>query len=199
MHVPDRGRSARTRLALGVAATLITALLLSGCGLGGQPGVATGGSVAGRPPPATANPTVEAGPPAIDGVPCQIEAGNLHYHAHLELLQEGRQIALPGTIGRTRHNCVYLAHTHSLDGIIHVQAELDTPYLTLGQFFAIWGRPLTRHVAADLESPAGLNFYVDGVEFSGDPYNIELVRHRDIVIEAGPLRRPEPYLFAPGT
>ena len=138
------------------------------------------------------------GLPAIDGIPCQVEAGNLHFHAHLQLLQDGRAIVLPGAIGRPIGDCVYLAHTHSLDGVIHVQAQLDTPNPTLGQFFAIWGRPLTRRVAAGLESPSEVHFYVDGVEFAGDPYDIELLPHRAIVIEAGAPIRPAPYDFAPG-
>ena len=186
------------RLARGAATAMAALLLLAGCDAGGHQSV---GKVGPSPTPqsaAVAPQTVATRLPAIDGVPCQVETGNLHFHAHLELLQDGRTILLPGAIGRPRGDCIYLAHTHSPDGVIHIQAQLDTPNPTLGQFFAIWRRPLSRYVAAGLESPDGLHIYVDGREFVGDPYDIELLPHRAIVIEAGVPVRPAPYQFAPG-
>ena len=198
MHLAGRRGAARMRLARRGTAAMAAILLVSCCDVGGHQSGRRVGPAPTPPSVAVAPQTVATGLPAIDGIPCRVEAGNLHFHAHLQLLQDGRAIVLPRAIGRPRGDCVYLAHTHSLDGVIHVQAQLDTPNPTLGQFFAVWGRPLSRYAAAGLESPGGLHVYVDGREFAGDPRDIELLPHRTIVIEAGAPVRPVPYEFAPG-
>ena len=37
--------------------------------------------------------------------------------------------------------CFFYLHTHSADGIIHIESPVTRTY-TLGNFFDVWGRPL---------------------------------------------------------
>jgi hypothetical protein len=59
---------------------------------------------------------------------------------------------------------------------------------TLGEFFTMWGKPLSRTLAASMKSDKGapLKFWVNGKPYTGDPRKIQLTAHADIVIQAGP-------------
>jgi hypothetical protein len=83
--------------------------------------------------------------------------------------------------------CLYWVHTHTPDGIIHIEAPSNRKF-TLGDFFQIWGQPLSRTAAAAAKAPKGatLRVFVDGKRYTGDPRKVALGHHTDIVIEAGP-------------
>lgn len=152
-------------------------------------------------PPAVAGPVAVADPPAlpaVDGVLCGREVTALHFHAHLDLYQDGRLLPVPGAIGRPPGGCIYETHTHSEDGVIHVDGRLDGAGPALGQFFAVWGQTLSRFEAAGVAAPGGLRVYVDGTLVAGDPGAIELRPHRDITIESGRLVPPQPYAYGGG-
>jgi len=58
---------------------------------------------------------------------------------------------------------------------------------TLGQFFDIWGQPLSATAVGPARIPKGaLRVYLDGSRYTGDPRKIELTQHADITLEAGP-------------
>ncbi|MFQ6330777.1 hypothetical protein ACLMAL_32215 [Nocardia sp. CWNU-33] len=68
---------------------------------------------------------------------------DFHYHAHLDVFVDGRQITVPALIGIddvARRGSPL--HTHDTSGIIHIESETDIPF-TLGQFFTEWDEPLT--------------------------------------------------------
>jgi hypothetical protein len=71
--------------------------------------------------------------------------------------------------------------------VIHIEAPQARTF-TLGDFFKIWGQPLTQTVAATARADKGtsLKVWVDGKPYSRDPSTIPLATHTDIVIEAGP-------------
>ncbi len=125
----------------------------------------------------------------IAGISCDAQEGErVHIHQHLLILDHGKQLEIPSNVGRPpMRRCLYWLHTHTLDGIIHIEAPLDRTF-TLGDFFAVWGQPLSRTDAASAHVPAGdsLRVWVDGQPYGGDPRAIELASHTDIVIEAGP-------------
>jgi hypothetical protein len=150
-------------------------------------------------PDASSSPGALSGAP-IDGIRCESEQVDTHYHAHLLLLQDGRQVALPAGIGISNAaRCLYSLHTHQADGLIHIESRAPTAF-TLGQFFDIWGHPLSSTQSGPLAVPAGqsLHVFVDGAPFSGDPRRIELRRHQVLVIEAGSEVRPPGYEFQAG-
>lgn len=153
------------------------------------------------PPPATpagssSNPTAQSGVP-IDGIKCTNEKLDTHFHAHLALLQDGQPVTLPAGIGISNQaQCLYSLHTHQTDGVIHVESQIPTAF-TLGQFFDIWGQPLSLTQSGPLVLPAGQSLHVsiDGATFSGDPRGIQLRPHQVLVIGAGQEVPPPPYEF----
>jgi hypothetical protein len=131
--------------------------------------------------------------PPIEGVRCERgERLEYHVHAHLALFVEGQEVPVPAGIGIT-DRCLYWLHTHSTDGIIHIEAPAPMAF-TLGEFFAIWGQPLGPSTILDKSVDANhqLRVFVNGEPFEGDPATIKLVDRETIVIEYGPPFAPPP-------
>jgi hypothetical protein len=136
----------------------------------------------------------------IDGIPCTAEMLQVHFHAHLALLNDGRPVSLPAGIGiRRDRDCLYFLHTHKPDGIIHIEAP-SRRIFTLGQFFDIWGKPLSAQQADGLTSRRGqtLHVFVNGRRYTGDPRRIRLAPHQLLTIEAGREVPPPAYRFPAG-
>ena len=129
----------------------------------------------------------------IDGIRCdRAEGAVFHIHQHLALFEHGRPVAIPEDVGRpVAGACLYWLHTHTPDGIIHIEAPIFRSF-TLGNFFDVWGEPLSRAAAGPARAAKGeLRVYVDGRPYRGDPRAIALAQHTDVAIEAGPpYRRP---------
>jgi hypothetical protein len=129
-----------------------------------------------------------------------VAAGFYHEHAHLTILDKGKDVPVSPQIGfDIQHDCLTWAHTHNPSlGIIHI----ESPYKivpTLGEFFQIWKQPINTHqVASAVVKPGeSMKVYVDGKLYSGNPANIKLVRHTDVTIEVGPpFQKPKPFNFA---
>lgn len=125
----------------------------------------------------------------IDGIHCEsIEGAVLHIHQHLQLFDRGRVVEVPAGIGiPAASNCLYWLHTHTNDGIVHVESPTRRTF-TLGQFFDIWGQELTHARAGSIRAVRGrvLRVTVNGRPYSGDPRAIILRDHEEIVIENGP-------------
>jgi hypothetical protein len=125
----------------------------------------------------------------IAGISCDaMEGSRIHIHQHLVILDKGKPVEIPFNVGRPANaNCLYWIHTHTPDGIIHIEAPANRSF-TLGDFFAIWGQPLTRLQAASAKGSrkVPLRIWVDGKRYTGDPAKILLLAHTDITIEAGP-------------
>lgn len=123
-------------------------------------------------------------------------AGFYHVHAHLTLLDRGKQVTIPANIGFEYHNdCLYWVHTHSPSyGIIHI----ESPYKivpTLGDFFKIWGVPLSSSRAWKYSGP--MKVYVNLKPYRGNPRSIPLRQHTDVTIEVGgSFRAPKRFDFA---
>jgi hypothetical protein len=138
-------------------------------------------------------------PPAgasIDGIRCdRAESANFHIHQHLAIYDRGKPVAIPNDVGRpVLGNCLYWLHTHTSDGIIHVESPVVRAF-HLGDFFNVWGEPLSATRIGPLKVPKGkLRIYLDGRPYAGDPRTIELTQHADIVLEAGPpYPKPSPF------
>jgi len=133
----------------------------------------------------------------VRGIRCdRMEGTAFHIHAHLAIYDRGRAVAIPEDIGRPLFSqCFYWLHTHTPDGIIHIESPVVRTF-TLGEFFAIWGEPLSRTRAGDARVRKGekMTVWVDGFRYGGDPNGIELHQHSDITIDVGPpARKPQPF------
>jgi hypothetical protein len=144
----------------------------------------------------------------VDGIEgSSREMLKVHVHAHLALFNKGQQIAIPYGIGIVRPfqanngfvgmgQGIYWLHTHDATGIIHVESPDDRTY-TLGQFFDIWGQPLTSRDVAGLLG--AVHAFVDGKPYSGNPRSIVLGAHTQITLEVGaPTVAPPTYTFPAG-
>ena len=136
----------------------------------------------------------------VDGLFCygprsQTEFKELfHVHSHLAIFKDGVRLAIPPFIGIVGNDtvpntfCAYPLHTHDATGTIHVEPANNNP-VTLGQFFKIWGQPLTRaNVAGQTSSMPVVVYLKDGGnlrKYQGDPASIELKSYRSIVIQIG--------------
>ena len=125
----------------------------------------------------------------INGISCDAQEGSrIHIHQHLVIFDHGKQVDIPNNVGQVpMRRCLYWLHTHTPDGIIHIEAPKDLSF-TLGDFFAVWGQPLTKTQAASAKATAKtpLRVWVDGKPYKGDPAKIKLSAHTDVVIQAGP-------------
>jgi hypothetical protein len=131
----------------------------------------------------------------------------VHIHAHLALFVQGQQIAIPCGIGIVRPFRIdngfvgagsgfYWLHTHDATGIIHIESP-DARSYTLGNFFDIWGQPLSTHGVAGLNGVVCA--FVDGKPYSGDPRAIVFAAHSQITLEVGgPVVPPPVYVFPNG-
>jgi hypothetical protein len=133
----------------------------------------------------------------VDGIRCeQMEGDVLHIHQHVAIFDHGKPVGIPEDVGRPlMGNCFYWLHTHTPDGIIHVESPTMRSY-TLGQFFAVWGQPLSRTNVAGAKLRPGehTTVWVDGNVYTGDPRQIELAAHLDVTIDIGPpAQKPVPY------
>jgi hypothetical protein len=144
----------------------------------------------------------------IDGIEgSSQEMLKTHIHAHLSLFYKGEQIAIPYGIGivkpfRAENGFVgagqgyYWLHTHDATGILHIESPDNRRY-TLGNFFNIWGEPLSSHNVAGLKGK--VRVFVDGKAYAGDPRKIILTPHGQITLEVGrPFVVPPVYVFPQG-
>jgi len=134
----------------------------------------------------------QGGPAAgqeLAGIRCdEMEGNRIHIHQHLVIFDHGKQVSIPNNVGRPlMKQCLYWVHTHTPDGVIHIESP-TTRTFTLGDFFTIWGQPLSPTGAASAKPDKGtkLKVWVDAKPYTGDPRTIPLAAHTDVVIEAGP-------------
>ena len=141
----------------------------------------------------------------VDGIECGtgMEAPSYHIHVHLSLYVNGEQLAIPKAIGVMNPqlagdfvisgSCFYWVHTHDATGIIHVEPPTQIE-VTLGEFFDLWGEPLSRTGVAGYSG--AVTVIVDGEEYTGDPRDIVFEAHKQIALEVGtPVVTPDFYIF----
>lgn len=135
----------------------------------------------------------------IDGIHCNsMEQAVFHVHAHLTILDAGHEMLIPAGVGiKPAQGCLYWLHTHDATGIIHVEAPKRVQ-MTLGNFFDIWGKHLSRSQVARASARPGqrMRVYVNGHLYRGNPRAIPLHNHTTIWLELGPpFERPRPFPF----
>jgi hypothetical protein len=107
-----------------------------------------------------------------------------HIHQHLDIFVDGKRVpgGVPQYIGINDGAYITELHTHTNDGIIHVESATKQDY-TLGQFFGEWAVFLnSRCVGAYCNR---LKWYVNGKRQTGNPQNLVLRDHEQIAIVVG--------------
>ena len=152
-----------------------------------------------------------AGATPASTVSCDLlEHTQVHYHAALQILNQGSKVSIPTGLGRSAR-CYYWLHMHDGEpGNIHVESPTNREY-TLGDFFAVWdawsrsgGGPGERldstHVSTFvLAVDQKLVVYVDAGAgpqlFAGDPTSVVLRNHEVITLEIAPPAIAPPPAF----
>jgi hypothetical protein len=185
---------------------------LAGCGGGSHTIAPTTATSPSRPVMLLATTTGEATGQTVDGIPCQtMEQLVYHIHAHLAVFVDGAPKAIPYGIGiapprqvvQTAEGlavasgaCFYWLHSHTADGIIHVESPVQRIF-TLGEYFDIWRRPLSSHQVGPARGR--VIAFVDGGRFTGNPRSITLTPHAVIQLDVGsPAPAPQPFSFPAG-
>jgi hypothetical protein len=149
----------------------------------------------------------------IAGIPCQrAEKIAFHIHAHLTIFVRGKAKVIPFGIGIgpplaglpaneggpfvESGSCFMWLHTHTTDGIIHMEAPKLMSF-TLGQFFAIWGEPLSKSRVGPAKGK--VTAFYNGKVWTGNPASIPLSGELQIQLDVGkPLVAPEHTKFPKG-
>ena len=191
------------------------------CGAAGTIALSAGGSGSqGLPGPEGV--PLEAGPalapagaiPPAKATPYAVQCGSseqvaTHIHSHLAVYVDGHPRSIPlgvGMVGQvqvaqTPHgpfadgvsDCLYWLHTHASDGIIHIEAPAGRTFV-LGQFFGIWGQPLTSRQVGPATGP--VTAYVNGQRWTQPLDVIPLTSHEAIQLDVGtPIVAPRPVSF----
>lgn len=129
------------------------------------------------------SPDSGASEPAIAGITCERERLDFHIHVRLSIFVNGQRREVPEGLG-IRDGCLYWLHTHDASGLIHIEAPSPREF-RLGQFFAIWGEPLSERRLLDAAPEAGhsVRALVDGNLYQGDPADIPLTDGEVIVLQ----------------
>jgi hypothetical protein len=129
--------------------------------------------------------------------PLAQEALAFHIHQHLDVYVNGKHVTVPALIGIFDNSFITEVHTHDTSGIVHVESAKNRPY-TLGQFFGEWSVRLTANCIG--RYCGALQWWVDGVKRTGNPADLILRPHQEIVIATGkaPAHVPKSYKFPTG-
>jgi hypothetical protein len=126
------------------------------------------------------------------------EALAYHIHQHLDIFLNGKRLAVPPYVGfccPPRFTYLTELHTHSSDGVIHNESETKSDY-TLGQFFAEWGLFLNKRCVGGYCQ--GFKWYVNGKQQHGNPQDLVLKAHLEVVLAIGTLPTKIPSTYAWG-
>lgn len=147
--------------------------------------------------------TTTSTPKVIAGMHCEATPGSAeHLETYVELYANDQQQTIPTGIGiDTAAKCSYpLTVQPGQANVITTQSSTKTSY-TLGQFFDVWGQPLSGTQVAQHAATGGGNVTVEMWDaqgtfssYHGDPRTIPLSNHETIAILVdSPNAHPLPY------
>jgi len=111
-----------------------------------------------------------------------------HYHPQLNIVIRGQQVPVPAGIGIDPVTGAMSAlHTHTPDGVIHVEADVAGERFTLGQLFTQWDVELTEAQVGDVKArdEEGVAVDVNGQTYEGDPTDVPLQAEQTITVSLG--------------
>lgn len=139
----------------------------------------------------------------VDGIRCgATEQLAYHIHAHLAVFVNGRVYSLPPGIGipgssasqtsqgpvAAGGQCIYWLHTHTSDGVIHIESPTQRVY-TLGNFFDEWHQPLTANQVGAVHGK--ITAFINGRLWKKSLRDIPLLPHALIQLNLGEPAAPE--------
>lgn len=133
--------------------------------------------------------------PLVDGIECDTtEYTVFHVHAHLDIFINGHPITIPAFIGIEDNTCLYWLHTHTPDGVIHIESPQERGF-TLGQFYDIW-----KSTSTGLPPNKEPVIYVNGQAVTTSLKDTPLHAHDEIalVYDNPPTNIPAFYQFPEG-
>lgn len=101
---------------------------------------------------------------------------NIHYHAQLDIVQNGNKIIVPANIGIIGDNCIHPIHTHDTTGFLHFDYVRAIPF-TLGDFFDMQGLIFTNNQIGSIKTTDG---YKIKLSINGKVIN---ANYRNVVIK----------------
>jgi hypothetical protein len=134
---------------------------------------------------------------SVAGIQCApIEQLAYHIHAHLQVYVDGKPRQLPGAIGLLgpvaqqtpagpfygAQKCYYWLHTHTADGVIHIESPTARVY-TLGNFFDEWRQPLSANQVAG--ATGHVTAFLNGNPWTSNVRNIPLNRRAQVQLNVG--------------
>jgi hypothetical protein len=141
------------------------------------------------------------------GLPYGEETTQLHYHAHLDVIVDGKAVPVPAYLGFVARGRSALGlsalHTHDATGVIHIENDRPATFL-LGQVFVEWGVRLSSTCVGGYCTGGGkeLAVVVNGKRVTGDPTQIVLAKHQEIAVVYGTpadiAKAPSSYHFSSG-
>jgi len=209
------GGGAGNRRTLLIVGGVVVALAIVGIVLGVVLTRKSGASAAtstGKPINWAAIPGLQTGPPPWDNSSAVLadrlpilgldalgaEGEVIHIHQHLDIYVNGKKVTVPALIGiDTAGQFLTQVHTHDTTGIVHVESPSHRTF-TLGLFFGEWGVKLTSKCLGTYCS--GLKWWVNGTKMTGNPAQLVLKSHQEIVLAIGKAPSPVPssYKFPAG-
>jgi hypothetical protein len=188
----SRAASATTKTTASATSTTSTAQAATGQKLGPEAIPLEAGA-----PLAPASTTTLGDGATVDGIQCApVEQLAYHIHSHLQVYVNGQPRALPAAIGMLgpvaqqtaygpfygAQQCIYWLHTHTSDGVIHIESPTKRVY-TLGNFFDEWHQPLSRTQVAGAKGK--VTAFLNGKPWKQDPRAIPLLAHASIQLDVG--------------
>lgn len=122
--------------------------------------------------------------PPVNGIYCDaLEGTAYHIHAHLTIYINGNPVPVPQGVGiAPDQSCLYWLHTHTTDGVIHIEAPKKVSP-TLGDFLDIWQQGFSQSgYQNQLALTAGWTVYVDGKQVNSNFNQLVLQPHMVITI-----------------
>lgn len=125
-----------------------------------------------------------------------------HYHAHLDVLVDGKPVSVPAEIGFSfgtdgRPNGISALHTHDTSGILHIEAPTAGMKYTLGQVLTEWGVLDGKDATgAPHGGTGGWTAYVNGSKQNVPVTDLVLKAHDEVVLSYGASPSPLPSSFA---
>jgi len=126
----------------------------------------------------------------IDSMTCDASQGGAqHLHDYLKIYVNGQQMTVPPGVGIPA-TCLYPLHVHDAEpNVIHVETADAKRVFTLGEFFDVWGQPLSATQVGSYKANAQHKLVYEVFDANGklttvntDPKQIALSNHETIVI-----------------
>ncbi len=142
--------------------------------------------------------------PPISGLSCDsAEQFGYHIHVHLTIYIQGKMVTIPQDIGiATDGSCFYWMHTHTDDGIVHIEAPQKLHNLALDDFLTLWQVGFASlNFPPQMTQSTGWQIFVNGKPFNGvvtSPLHTEVIlsSHDAITMEYGSPNPPPDKFYA---